>query len=67
MKLIILSSSTTGDLMAKTEAYNISQVGSLTISNSHYFIAFLGEPKVQEDTSVQPKVTKVSKKVSPSA
>ena len=53
--------------MAKTEAYNISQVGSLTISNSHYFIAFLGEPKVQEDTSVQPKVTKVSKKVSPSA
>jgi hypothetical protein len=70
MKLIVISSSTTGDLMNKAEAYNISQVGSLTVSNGHYFVAFLGEPKVQEDTIGQPKVTKepkVTKKASPSA
>ena len=67
MKLQILSSNSTIELMKEAEKYNISQVGSLTVSNSHYFLTFLGEPKVTEETPVQPKVTKGPKKVIPSA
>ncbi len=63
MKLHILSSPTTVGLMEEAENYNISQIGSLTVSNGHYFITFIGEQKL----NLQPKVTKVTKKATSSA
>lgn len=64
MKLIVLSSATTIGLMEEAEKYNIDQVGSLTVSNGHYFLTFLGSLK---ETQVKPKVTKETKKANSSA
>lgn len=45
MTLIILSSPTTTGLTKEAEKYDIHQVGSLSISNGHYFLVILGELK----------------------
>jgi hypothetical protein len=51
MKLIIISSHSTKLLQDEAEKYNIEQLGSLTVNNGHYFLTFLGEPKVVESSA----------------
>lgn len=43
----ILSSKTTVGLEQEAEKYDISLLGSLTISNGHYYLGILGVPKVK--------------------
>lgn len=68
MTLIILSSPTTIGLTKEAEKYDIHQVGSLAISNGHYFLVILGELKEEAPAQLElpleePKVTlKTSKK-----
>tara|TARA_R110002124_G_scaffold279379_1_gene451885 strand:+ start:1167 stop:1409 length:243 start_codon:yes stop_codon:yes gene_type:complete len=55
----ILSANTISLLEKEAEGYIISKLGSLTIANGHYFLSFIGEPKViPEETYVNPEVTK---------
>jgi hypothetical protein len=61
--LKIISASTIMKLEREAEDYDIQELGSLAISNGHYFLSFLGEPKVTpfvipEETYVKPEVTK---------
>jgi hypothetical protein len=44
--LKILSASNIDKLQEDANAYEVSQIGSLTISNGHYFLCFLGELKI---------------------
>ena len=42
----ILSANTLASLEALADNYNIESLGSLTISNGHFYLAILGAPKV---------------------
>jgi hypothetical protein len=53
MTLIILSSPTTTGLTKEAEKYDIHQVGSLSISNGHYFIVILGELKEEAPAQLE--------------
>jgi hypothetical protein len=44
----ILSASTSTLLEKEAEGYIITELGSLTIANGHYFLSFIGEPKVSD-------------------
>ena len=44
--LKILSAKTIIHLEKEAEEYDIKELGSLTISNGHYFLSFMGVPKV---------------------
>ena len=46
--LKILSASTIMKLEEAAKDYDIVEIGSLTVSNAHYFLCFLGELKVPE-------------------
>lgn len=59
MKLIILSSTNVRDLETQAEAFNIQQVGSLSVSNGQFFLTLIGEPKVTPQ--VEPEKPTVSK------
>jgi hypothetical protein len=61
--LKILSASNVIKLEEDVKGYDVTQLGSLTISNGHYFLCFLGEPKVhlslpeeEEPAIEEPKV-----------
>lgn len=53
--LKILSAKNAIDLEKEAEKYNITGVGSLTISNGHFFLAILGEPKTSGSTETTSK------------
>lgn len=53
MTLIILSSPTTTGLTKEAEKYDIHQVGSLAISNGHYFLVILGELKEEAPAQLE--------------
>jgi hypothetical protein len=44
--LKIISANNISKLEKESEEYNISEIGSLTVSNGHYFLCFLGELKL---------------------
>lgn len=52
--LKILSAKTIPLLEKEAEGYEIESIGNLSISNGHYFLTFLGEPKKPK---VKPKTT----------
>jgi hypothetical protein len=67
--LKILSAKTIARLEKEAEGYDIKELGSFTISNGHYFLSFLGSPKVNislpkveipviEETKVNPSLPK---------
>lgn len=66
----ILSSKTTKGLEQEAAQYNISLLGSLTISNGHHYLAIIGElkevpkiiPREPEETKVTSAPSKRSKR-----
>ena len=66
-KLIILSSHSTKTLLEEAEKYDIHQVGSLSVSNSQFFLTALGVTKVKPELTIEePKVaTKAPAKSKP--
>lgn len=60
MKLIILSAKSIPLLEKEAEKYDIGDLGSIAISNGHYFLAILG--KLKEEPKAAPKATSSSAK-----
>jgi hypothetical protein len=54
--LKIISASNISKLEKESEDYNISEIGSLTVSNGHYFLCFLGELKLPIVVPEEPKI-----------
>lgn len=59
--VVILSSQNTKILEKESENYDISQIGSLSVSNGQYFLTFLGKLKEtvvekEPEAPVKPKV-----------
>lgn len=61
-RLVILSSHNTKFLEVEAEEYDITQIGSLSVSNGQYFLTFLGSPKVKPETKVTPEEPEVKPK-----
>ena len=61
-KLIILSAPTVHLLEVEAEKYHIESLGSLTIANSHLYLAIMGHkkelPSATKVETEEPKVTK---------
>jgi hypothetical protein len=67
-QLKILSANTPALLEKEAEKYNISSLGSISISNGHFYLAILGSLKeVPVVPKVEPDVTKETPKVTPKA
>jgi hypothetical protein len=64
--LKILSAKTIARLEKEAEGYDIKELGSFTISNGHYFLSFLGEPKVNPSLPKEEKPAIEETKVNPS-
>lgn len=58
MDLKIISAKSTKLLEEEASKYNITQLGSISISNGQYFLCFVGEPKV---VPAKPKTTRKRK------
>jgi hypothetical protein len=54
--LKIISANNISKLEKESEEYNISEIGSLTVSNGHYFLCFLGELKLPIVVPEEPEV-----------
>lgn len=68
--LKILSAKNVAELEDKASKYTIEQLGSISISNGHLFLAILVKPEVKlkvtkEEPIVEPKETKVEPEAKP--
>jgi len=54
----ILSANTIMQLEEEASKYDITHLGSLTISNGHFFMSILGEPKKEKPAIKEPAIPK---------
>jgi len=62
MNLKIISAKSTKLLEEEASKYNITQLGSITVSNGQYFLCFLGELKLTKPKTTTSKKTTTKRK-----